>query len=67
MANVSDTTNMSFRVNKNLKTQADKLFKSLGIEIYSLSKKITRKYQKIQFKKRKNHIICKVREKIVLF
>ena len=31
MANISDTINMSFRVNKNLKTQADKLFKSLGM------------------------------------
>ena len=31
MANISNTINMSFRVNKNLKTQADKLFKSLGM------------------------------------
>ena len=31
MTNPSDTINMSFRVNKNLKTQADKLFKNLGM------------------------------------
>ena len=33
MANITNTNtiNMSFRVNKNLKTQADKLFKSLGM------------------------------------
>ena len=31
MANISDTINMCFRVNKNLKTQADELFKSLGM------------------------------------
>lgn len=31
MANMSNAINMSFRVDKNLKTQADELFKSLGM------------------------------------
>ena len=31
MANISNAINMSFRVDKNLKTQADELFKSLGM------------------------------------
>jgi len=31
MANMSNTINMSFRVDKNLKQQADTLFKKLGI------------------------------------
>ncbi|MGN0993026.1 MAG: type II toxin-antitoxin system RelB/DinJ family antitoxin [Bacilli bacterium] len=31
MANVSSAINMSFRVDKNLKNQADELFKSLGM------------------------------------
>lgn len=31
MSNMSNTINMSFRVDKNLKTQADELFKSLGM------------------------------------
>ena len=31
MANMSNAINMSFRVDKNLKAQADELFKSLGM------------------------------------
>ena len=31
MANISNAINMSFRVDKNLKTQADELFKKLGM------------------------------------
>lgn len=31
MANISNAINMSFRVNKDLKKQADKLFKNLGM------------------------------------
>ena len=31
MANISNAINMSFRVDKNLKQQADTLFKNLGI------------------------------------
>lgn len=31
MANMSNTINMSFRVDKNLKAQADELFKNLGM------------------------------------
>ena len=31
MANISNTINMSFRVDKNLKKQADDLFKKLGM------------------------------------
>lgn len=31
MANISNAINMSFRVDKNLKKQADDLFKSLGM------------------------------------
>ncbi len=31
MASMTDAINMSFRVDKNLKTQADELFKSLGM------------------------------------
>ena len=31
MANISNAINMSFRVDKDLKKQADKLFKSLGM------------------------------------
>ena len=31
MANISNAINMSFRVNKKLKKDADKLFKELGL------------------------------------
>ena len=31
MANISNAINMSFRVDKNLKAQADELFKNLGM------------------------------------
>ena len=31
MANISEAINMSFRVDKELKSQADKLFKNLGM------------------------------------
>ena len=31
MANISNAVNMSFRVDRNLKKQADELFKSLGM------------------------------------
>lgn len=31
MANITNAINMSFRVDKNLKEQADKLFRSLGL------------------------------------
>ena len=31
MANITNAVNMSFRVDKNLKEQADKLFKNLGM------------------------------------
>ena len=31
MANISNAVNMSFRVDKNLKKQADELFKNLGL------------------------------------
>lgn len=31
MANISNAVNMSFRVDKTLKNEADKLFKSLGL------------------------------------
>ena len=31
MANISDAINMSFRVDKNLKKQADELFRNLGM------------------------------------
>ena len=31
MANISNSINMSFRIDKNLKKQADELFKSLGM------------------------------------
>lgn len=31
MANISDAINMSFRVDRNLKKQADELFKNLGM------------------------------------
>ena len=31
MANISNSINMSFRVDKELKSQADKLFKNLGM------------------------------------
>ena len=31
MANISNAVNMSFRVDKSLKKEADKLFKSLGL------------------------------------
>lgn len=31
MANMSNAINMSFRVDKNLKAQADELFKNLGM------------------------------------
>lgn len=33
MANISNAVNKSFRVDKNLKKQADELFKNLGMNI----------------------------------